>query len=366
MPKTLKQRRQTYFDLSTALAHIDTNQIIAQLDNSKPFTSWGRNQTLDVGGTKVFVKRVPVTTIEQANMFSTANIYSLPTYFNYGIGSMGMGIFRELITHIKTTNWVLSGEHESFPLLYHYRFVPLSGGRADVNQAEHDKFITYWGSNENVSRYVRDRANATVELLLFLEHIPNVMHPWLLENFVQLPDMLDKLGATIGFLHQKGILHFDAHQWNVLTDGERIYLTDFGLVLDKSFELITDERTFYDANTNYDYGEMLGNIALLGVSLYRQLPDAQQQKFRQKYDVPEEEDNQFPALLHAFSYHFEEIDSSGLIPLHETHLSCLRQYRKIIQIMYDFFSAISDNPQKDTPFPNRELAHLLAETDFAN
>lgn len=351
-----------YFDLSTKLAQIDTPTLIAQLDNSTPFNSWGRNQTLDIGGTNVFVKRVPVTAVEQEKMFSTANLYNLPLYFNYGIGSVGMGIFRELIAHIKTTNWVLNDEHESFPLLYHYRFVPFSGERAEVNQADHDEFVAYWGGNENVSRYVLDRANAPVELLLFLEYIPDVLHPWLLENIVRLPDALDKIGATIDFLHQKEILHLDAHYWNVLTDGEQIYLTDFGLVLDKSFDLSAKEIAFYEANTNYDYGEMTINSALLGVSLYRNLPEADQQRFRQEFNIPDDGKKQYPALMHAFTHQFEQIDESGIIPLHEKHLSCLRQYRDINAIMYDFFSAMGNNPRKDTPFPNQKLAKLLAKT----
>lgn len=82
---------------------------------------------------KVFVKRVPVTNIEFDNLFSTRNLYNLPTYCNYGFGSTGFGVFRELVTHIKTTNWVLSGAIATFPLMYHYRIIPFSGRRVDVD-----------------------------------------------------------------------------------------------------------------------------------------------------------------------------------------------------------------------------------------
>lgn len=365
MPQTINQRKQTYFDLSSKLAQIDTANLIAQLDNSKPFTGWGRNQTIEIDGSKLFVKRVPVTTIEQENMFLTANMHNLPTSYNYGIGSVGLGVFRELVAHIKTTNWVLGGEHENFPLLYHYRFVPFSGKRAEVNQAEHDEYIAYWGGNENIDQYMVERRNASVELLLFLEYIPDVLHGWLLENLEQLPKTLGQMETTIDFLHEKRILHFDAHYWNFLTDGERIYLTDFGLVLDRNFALNEAEQAFFEANTFYDYGEFVSNQAMLGMSHYRQLPDAEKQRFNERFDIPAEGD-QFQALFQTFSNKFDEIHASGLISMNEIHLQCLTRHEEIIQLMAKFFGAMNANPQKDTPFPNEELARLLAETDFAN
>lgn len=364
MPKTLDQRKQEYFDLSSKIAQIDTPSLMARLDNGKPFTGWGRNQTLDLDGSKVFLKRVPLTAIEQENMFSTANMHNLPTFYNYGIGSTGLGTFRELIAHIKTTNWVLNGEHENFPLLYHYRFVPFSGERAEFNQAEHDEYVAYWGSNENIGQYMLERANASVELLLFLEYIPYVLYGWLIENFDQLPNVLGKLNETIDFLHRQDILHLDAHYWNFLTDGERVYLTDFGLALDKGFRLSQEENTFFEAHTHYDYGELTANLAALGIGLYAKLPDDKKQQFRTKYAIPEcdKGESQFQALFRTFAHNFDEINSSGIIPLHKTYLDCLNQYRAITGLMAEFFSTIGDNPRKDTPFPNEQLAKLLEES----
>ena len=57
----------------------------------------------------MFVKRVPVTDLEYENMFSTRNLYDIPTYYNYGFGSAGFGVYRELVTHVKASNWVLAG-----------------------------------------------------------------------------------------------------------------------------------------------------------------------------------------------------------------------------------------------------------------
>ena len=74
-----------------------------------------------------------------------------------------------------------------------------------------------------------ERANATHELLLFLEHMPYTLQPWLEQHPEQLPRMLDELFATIGFLRNKGVIHFDAHFHNIVSEGTHAYLTDWGL-----------------------------------------------------------------------------------------------------------------------------------------
>lgn len=122
------------------------------------------NHTIILGESKVFVKRVPVTKIEYENQFSTKNLYNLPTYCNYGFGSTGFGIFRELVTNIKTTNWVLEGVIANFPLMYHYRIIPFSGQRADVDKSRLKDYVEYWGNSANAGKYMLDRAEANYEL----------------------------------------------------------------------------------------------------------------------------------------------------------------------------------------------------------
>tara|TARA_E500000331_G_scaffold355531_1_gene411250 strand:- start:1908 stop:2102 length:195 start_codon:yes stop_codon:yes gene_type:complete len=39
------------------------------------------------------------------------------------VGSAGFGVFREVFSHTKTTNWVLLGECTAFPLMHHHRIV---------------------------------------------------------------------------------------------------------------------------------------------------------------------------------------------------------------------------------------------------
>jgi hypothetical protein len=171
-----------------------------------PVLAGGTNHTFDFGSSKIFVKRVPVTDIEFDNFSSTKNLHSLPTYYyNYGVGSAGCGVFRELAAHIKTTNWVLDGQIETFSLRYHYWVISFSGKRAESDQERHESYVEYWGGDENIGRYMLDRASANHELVLFLEHVPYVLPTWLEQNLGRIETVLEELCTTIDFLRKSAI-----------------------------------------------------------------------------------------------------------------------------------------------------------------
>ncbi|MEH2434515.1 MAG: hypothetical protein V7K25_09725 [Nostoc sp.] len=363
--KHIELRKKKYFKLSSQIAQLDNAQLRYLFDNSESnesSTGWGMNHTIVLGKSKVFVKRVPVTNIEFDNLFSTRNIYNLPTYCNYGFGSTGFGVFRELVTHIKTTNWVLSGAIATFPLMYHYRIIPFSGQRADVDRSRLKSYVEYWGNSTNAGNYVLDRANANYELLLFLEYIPHVLETWLFLNPNKLQKPLDDLRTTINFLRTKGIIHFDAHFRNILTDGKRIYLTDFGLVLDKSFTLTTDEEFFFKQNTFYDYGEVLRNLGHLIQSSYDLCSDNDKHKIMEKYSIKE---GLKPYEVRSILLdNIEQIHADGVMKLDEFYVASIVKYRSIIALMQDFFSDMWENNNKDTKLPHAELRLLLKETGF--
>jgi hypothetical protein len=273
MPQnSIELRRQKYFNLSSQIAQLERTQLHCLFNNSESnesSTGWGSSHVLDFGQSKVFIKRIPVTNLEYDNLFSTRNLYDLPTFCSYGFGSTGFGIFCELVTHIKTTQWILDGKIATFPLMYHYRIMPffgesLSRGEAitdanvtlpptDIDLDRHQEYVKSWGNSVNVGNYALDRATANYELVLFLEYIPHVMETWLQENPNTIEQSLHEIRTTLNFLRSQGVIHFDAHFRNILTDGDRIYLTDFGLVLDKSFALTSDEKAFFEQNLFYDY-----------------------------------------------------------------------------------------------------------------
>jgi hypothetical protein len=370
----IELRSKKYFKLSSQIAQLDNTQLRSLFANgelNESSTGWGQNHVIVLGESRVFVKRVLVTSIEYDNQFSTKNLYDLPTYCNYGFGSTGFGVFRELVTHIKTTNWVLEGAFTqcvckriaTFPLMYHYRIIPLDGRPADLDRARYKSYVEYWGDSENAGKYLLDRAIANYELIMFLEYIPHVLETWLRENPNKLHQTLDDLRTTIDFLRTKEIIHFDAHFRNILTDGEQIYLTDFGLVLDKSFALTSSEESFFEQNTFYDYGEVLRNLRHLIRPSYDSCSENEKSRIMQKYGIVE--GLQSHELVSILLDNIEQIHADGDIKLDEFYVASIIKYRSIIALMHDFFSQMWVNNKKDTKLPYAELRLLLKETGFA-
>jgi hypothetical protein len=358
----LQARRERYFHLSSAIAKMENEQLRLLFTGSEADRGWGRNHIIEVEQSKVFVKRIPVTDLEYANGFSTRNLYNLPLYYNYGVGSAGFGIFRELVTHIKTTNWVLTGAMATFPLLYHYRIMPTTGQHGGINLDKHEGYVTYWNNNQAIRQFILDRAHANYQAVLFLEYFPDTLQNWLVKYLEDLPMMMSDMAATLAFLQENGIIHFDAHWDNILTDGAHIYLSDFGLTLDRSFTLSEAETHFFDQNRNYDAGEFLSGLGFHLLVLYDNLPAENRRRIRQQYNLADDIKNieLQPILLD----NIEEIAEKGLMPFTQYYCGLTVKYREIIHLMRQFYVAMRRNHKKDTLFDHGKLTRLLHATEF--
>lgn len=160
MINTIESRILKYYQISNKLAHFDNNQLNKILKKNSIKKSWGKINIATIDDFKIFIKRIPLTELEYNNLFSTKNHYKLPTFYNYGVGSAGFGAFRELVTHIKTTNWVLSKECENFPLMYHYRIVENASIPIEIDYDKHNKYIKRWNNDKNISEYIINRKQA--------------------------------------------------------------------------------------------------------------------------------------------------------------------------------------------------------------
>ncbi|MFJ3709605.1 protein kinase family protein [Streptomyces sp. NPDC090053] len=252
--------------VSTSLA-LHSDQALGDLvDAAEPIGSGigGKSALLEIDGTPVFVKRVPLTDLERqpGHVRSTANLFELPVFCQYGVGTIGgpgCGAWRELAVHTMTTNWVLAGECESFPLMYHWRVLPdstpLPGELADVERA-----VAYWGGGSQIRRRIEGLQQSSASVALFLEYIPQNLHQWLGEQLEGGGEAADRactlvergLEAGTSFMNSRGLLHFDLHFENILTDGRRLFFADYGLALSSRFELSRDEAAFFDRHQSYD------------------------------------------------------------------------------------------------------------------
>ncbi|MGY5034456.1 protein kinase family protein [Streptomyces sp. 900116325] len=259
-------RLATYGSVSTHLSLLSDHRLGEVVAAATPLGSGigGRSAELEVGGTRVFVKRVPLTDIEMRseNLRSTANHFGLPMFYQYGVGSAGFGAWRELAVHTMTTNWVLGNEYEGFPLMYHWRVLPDSPpqGFADAFGSI-DGAVAHWEGSSAVRERLEALGRSSYSLVLLLEHVPHTLAAWLGEQRKAAPEGEDGLthawaeeALTRGaaFMSSRGLVHFDAHFDNVLTDGRSIYFADFGLALSSGFELSQEEVEFLTAHLAYD------------------------------------------------------------------------------------------------------------------
>ena len=171
--------------VSTSLALRSDRALRELLDTAVPIGSGigGKSALLEVAGTPVFVKRVPLTDPERhpEHVRSTANLFDLPVFCQYGIGAIGgpgFGAWRELAVHTMTTNWVLAAEHEGFPLMYHWRVLPDSTALPE-ELADIERAVAYWGGGSQVRRRIQALQQSSASVALFLEYIPQNLHQWL-------------------------------------------------------------------------------------------------------------------------------------------------------------------------------------------
>jgi hypothetical protein len=81
--------------------------------------------------------------------------------------------------------------------------------------------------------------------VLFLEHVPQTLAAWMADQDVSAFARVDaQLADTTAFMREHGLVHFDAHFLNILTDGHVLYFSDFGLALSDRFDLSDQERAF--------------------------------------------------------------------------------------------------------------------------
>ncbi|MEV0589708.1 hypothetical protein [Nonomuraea sp. NPDC050310] len=282
--------------VSTTLAGLGDHELTELVAHAPGLGSGlgGRSALLDVAGIPVFVKRVPLSDLERRPdlVGSTANLFELPLLCHYGVGTVGapsFGAWRELAAHAMTTGWVLTAEHEGFPLMHHWRVLPDSAPLPD-ELADVDRAVAYWGGSARVRHRIEALRQSSASLTLFLEHLPLNLHQWL-SGHDRIADACTEvereLAAGVAFMNSRGLLHFDAHFENILTDGRRLYFGDFGLALSAGFELAPDEAAFFDRNQHYDRGYTASClVSWLVTALYGLRPDDRDGRF---------------ALVHAFA-----------------------------------------------------------------
>ena len=256
-------RRQRHDLVSSALERLSDDEVAGMLTVSKPLGSGigGVRAQIEVAGVPVFVKQVPLTERELApqDYRSTANLFDLPMACHYGIVSPGFGVWREVAANEMTTRLVLDGRAAAFPMLYHWRVQKLPLASTDFG-AVVDEVTDYWRGNPSVKERLDAISCAPASVALFFEHIPTTLPTWLDEQLALGGDATDAaiemaengLLSGVNEMELAGLLHFDAHLNNMVTDGSRIYFSDFGLATSTQFQLSDLEKRFIADNATHD------------------------------------------------------------------------------------------------------------------
>jgi hypothetical protein len=354
---TSNQRIQGYGATSTALALLSNRQLGRLLD-ATPLLGHGIGGTsalLDIDGTPVFAKRIPLTDLERRaeNVMSTANVFELPPYCHYGVGSAGGGVWRELAAHTMTTNWVLAGQSESFPLMYHWRVLtePSATPPPRGEAGSLDELVEYWHGSDAVRHRLEALSHATASMVLFLEYVPQNLNHWLRDQLARGDEAVAAactmvqagLRDDVSYMNVNGLFHFDAHFANILTDGQRLYLTDFGLATSTRFELSAAEREFVDANRSHDGCYAVTQLVNWLVSALVKPANAAERN----------------------AYIRRVAAGSGAADVPTWAAAIIARYAPVAVVLNDFYWSLFGESRK-TPYPTAEIERVRAETGFAS
>ncbi len=342
-------RRARYSTVNAALAHLDDDALGRLLADQPATGGWGTRQTVEIAGEPVFVKTIPLTNLEHARMYTTRNHYRLPTYYQYGIGSAGFGAWRELVSHVTTTNWVIEGAEDRFPLTYQFRIVRRASPIDPLDSTDIDDYVRYWNSSKGVARYMTERTNGQYAAAIFLEWLPRSVWDWLAESPNDTERAVRELCNTVSFLREHGIVHFDAHFNNAMTDGERFYLGDFGLLLDPRFDLTMRERAFLDKHAHFDYGGVIYSLGFQLARWYESQPEPERASIRARLGVADDHDDR--GLIHPTLVRDVEHLADAV---HPALLEAVIRYRDIIEYMAGVLQPAQREPAQEHAVRRRE------------
>jgi serine/threonine protein kinase len=221
----------------------------------------GATRVIEVAGSPVFVKMIKLSDREvEAGPADTRNLFGLPPWYQYGVGegSVGFSAWREIACHEMASEWVVTGKHGAFPVLYHWRIVP---GVALFGPAEAEvlRAVEFWADTPEIELRLRALSASTTVVAAFLEYVPSTLRGWLSHQLTgtgqedEVVAAVDRqLLSAAEQMRAEGVLHFDAHHDNVLTTGQHLVVSDFGLASSINFDLDDSEQHFLNQHADHD------------------------------------------------------------------------------------------------------------------
>lgn len=347
----MNSRVALYNEISDKLSKLTDTEIFNLIEGGKKVHSGigGISYKINLEGSEIFTKLVPLTELENQseNMYSTKNIFNLPLYYQYGVGSTGFGVWRELASTQACSDWVVSGVCNNFPILYNHIVLEDNNNLLKFERKNIEEHTDYWESNTAIRNRYSQILDARHMVVMFLEYIPYKLHDYLADIIVRDIDKAEKftnkilyeLIATCKFMSSHKMIHFDSHFHNVLTDGNDIYFADHGLALSKDFELTEKETEFFNVHNKLDQCFTIVNLlrclttSILGEDAWKDVLSAVEHKELNSYNLSD-----FVTNL-------------------------IEQYGDMAVVMDKFYKDLKKS-SKFTPYPSNELEQLLSQKQF--
>jgi hypothetical protein len=343
-------RLARYMSVSTSLALLSDRRLATLVEEAQRIGSGigGTSILLAIEGMPVFAKVVSLTDRERLpeNSMSTANLFHLPLFYQYGVGSTGFGVWRELAAHVMTTNGVLGKQCECFPLLYHWRVLPgpfPMQAPASDEQVEIERMVAYWEDSSAVRERLEAIARASAQVVLFLEYIPQNLQEWLTAQVASGGEAVELANARVerslqtgvAAMKAMGLLHFDTHFHNILTDGRQLYFADFGLATSPHFELSETEVAFLGMHERHDACDTVTQLVNWLVMVYT---DARSASARNEY-------------IRRYAQGTDPINMPSSVA------ATIKRYAPIAAIMNDFYWKLRLE-SRVVPFPADEIQRV--------
>lgn len=220
-----------------------------------------------INAISVIIKKIPCPGLLEQNQNSTRNIYQLPQYYQYGLGSLGFGT-REVAACELTTQWVLDDKCHNFPLMYHKAVLKRSVKNYPNLRMTREEYLHYWNDSKAVKKRIDDIAQADVETVIFMEDLSQTIDAWC-ENpanrqsldHIKIDNLIREANYISYFMRSHSFLHFDLNPFNIYYNNGHIYFSDFGLSTSRSFDLDAEEEMFLNKHLDYDRSYLAKTIA---------------------------------------------------------------------------------------------------------
>lgn len=205
----------------------------------------------------------------------------------------------------------------------------------------------------NIKKYLIERLNPRYKLTLCLEYFEFTLNQWLTDDPERISLYLDQMIKVCNFLKENQIIHFDAHIHNILTDGKTMYLTDFGLVLDKQYLSEEKELDFFEKNRYIDYAHVIANIYEY---LFNKIFDQNLESIGIK------EGHMRDTMESNLKIIFDNLEKlTKYFNCNPGYYVSLKKFQNIAFLFNSFMYKLRFNEKKDNVFPNEEIKKLLKQ-----